>query len=102
MPIYILIHILRLLAKINSNSVGANDTGSISDATAALKALLDNLSVSSSVNTVKNDEEIVNNSTRGVVFTPEEEYYLGIISSIGGTTKGVLQTQQLINNTGKV
>ncbi len=100
----------KLLAKINNSNTALNGNASISDATAALKALLEKSSVSSSVNTVKNDEENVNNTTSAVstsnsahiTYTPEEQQYLSIISSIGGTSKGVLQTQQLINNAGKV
>ena len=84
--------------------------GMMGGATAALKALLEKSAVNSSVNTVKNDEERVNGTTSTVstsnnarvTFTPEEQSYLSIISSIGGTSKGVIQTQQLINDAGKV
>ena len=92
------------------SGMAGGQVGMMGGATAALKALLEKSAVNSSVNTVKNDEERVNGTTSTVstsnnarvTFTPEEQSYLSIISSIGGTSKGVIQTQQLINDAGKV
>lgn len=92
------------------SGMAGGQVGMMGGATAALKALLEKSAVNSSVNTVKNDEESVNGTTSTVstsnnalvTFTPEEQFYLSIISSIGGTSKGVIQTQQLINDAGKV